>query len=422
MTLCSKIGVQFSIDATTKNDEFARFCVMLEVYGVRMHAYTASAHTCDLFVNRCQHIQLNALQVTISEPTRDLEYMTEGGYAPIDPGKLKSFLSSKGMSQEELGRLINCSRGVINRMITKKRTLPIHLVNAAKALGTSPVALQPSSDYHEPDEPTWEIPPPRGWKVIGFIRRFTKAANGLAYCVAQLENEHIPQKFSRGKFYQLSDVQSINREEFVYRLVRHPTICTMLRDSDLIVKCLDVRPFTNNSAWWVLDEWIDGQSLDELMDEEVVISRENTEWIASSILDGLTDLHRADVIFRELAPERVYVLPKQSKVTLTDFELARLGEGMPSVSGDWKTPNPYRAPEIGTYDPTVKVDIFSWAAIVIEMLCGDPLANQKQLSEYVHDEATVKLLLQCRSAKPSARPESISEVQNLWTNRKVSNR
>lgn len=356
--------------------------------------------------------------MTSSDPTSNLEYKIVDGYAPVDPEKIRSLLRSKGISQEKLGTLIHSSRATVYRMLSQEKTLSIHLENVAKVLGAIPSALQPSSDYYELDEPGWEIPPPRGWEIVRFVRRFTKAANGLAYFVAKLESKHVPQKFSRGKFYQLSDVQSMNRKEFVDRLVRHPTVCSMLKGSELVVRNLDVRPFANDSAWWVLDEWIEGLSLNEFMEDSESIAFSDIRWIASSILDGLSDLHRSDVIFRELAPERVYVLSEQSQILLTDFELAKLGDGIPSVSGDWKIPNPYRAPEIGEYSPSVKVDIYSWAAIVAEMFTGDPNADLERLADCVQHEETAKLLVRCRHPKPSARPESLELVRadwNSWT-------
>ena len=125
---------------------------------------------------------------------------------------------------------------------------------------------------------------------------------------------------------------------------------------------------------------------------------------------------------RELAPERIYVSDDFRRVTLTDFEMAKiLGDGVPSVSGEWKTINPYRAPEhIPDSDearvatPGIKGDIYSWSAVICKMLTGNPQCEASALQSAMSDEKIVDRLLRCRSKIAKRRPNSVEAVLEDW--------
>jgi len=56
------------------------------------------------------------------------------------------------------------------------------------------------------------------------------------------------------------------------------------------------------------------------------------------VASGLQALHNSGVVFRELAPTRVLSGAKDGRAVLTDFELAKLMDGSPSVSSEWPPP------------------------------------------------------------------------------------
>ena len=84
---------------------------------------------------------------------------------------------------------------------------------------------------------------------------------------------------------------------------------------------------------------------------------------------GLQALHAADVVFRELAPARVLIADKDHRAVLTDFELARLLDGSPSVSSEWPE-DPYRAPEVDGGSATVQSDLYSFGKLALSAAAG----------------------------------------------------
>ena len=60
------------------------------------------------------------------------------------------------------------------------------------------------------------------------------------------------------------------------------------------------------------------------------------------IAGGLSALHRAQIVMRELAPSRVLLAKSDGRAVLTDFELAKLLAGGPTVSPGEEWPeDPY---------------------------------------------------------------------------------
>ena len=100
-----------------------------------------------------------------------------------------------------------------------------------------------------------------------------------------------------------------------------------------------------------------------------------------------------------------------------------LPEGSVSVSGRWKknAGNPFRAPEhipyseeARTAEAGIKGDVFSWAAVMIDLLTGNPSANEATLLAALGDAPLSRFLFRCRSKKASVRPNNVSEVLETW--------
>ena len=98
-----------------------------------------------------------------------------------------------------------------------------------------------------------------------------------------------------------------------------------------IVVNLTSTPVANDEGWWVIDAWVGEKTLADYL-RAASWPRERLPRLLLEIARGLEALHNAGIVFRELAPSRVLISDKDGGAVLTDFELAKLLDGAPSVS------------------------------------------------------------------------------------------
>ncbi len=300
--------------------------------------------------------------------------------------------------------------------------MEVELLEAiAIQLNTSPESLCPLRSYKPRTAPKSDIVAPPNWDFVSIHQSRVFVANGVSYYVAKLQNQIVKEQFARGKFYDMIRVPQSSLDTLKERLKRHPEVCQRLEKAKAtrIGRNCIVEPFLEDTAWWVIDDWIDGETLTTILQSDRKLSDGEIKTIATEILIGLGELHQNKVAFREMTPDRIYVNDDFSQCILTDFELAKILQDVPTVSGEWRTRNPYRAPEnlesstIGSLNYP-RTDIYSWAAIVIELFTGDPAAKPEALAAKLSDSSIVTFLLKCRSRDFSKRPTNIEEVQNDW--------
>ena len=88
--------------------------------------------------------------------------------------------------------------------------------------------------------------------------------------------------------------------------------------------------------------------------------------VMTGIACGLKALHRAGIIRRELSPRFVLLREADDRPILMDLELAKLSEGVPTVSPQEWPEDPYRAIEVGGDAPIdARADLYSWGRIFV---------------------------------------------------------
>jgi serine/threonine protein kinase len=133
------------------------------------------------------------------------------------------------------------------------------------------------------------------------------------------------------------------------------------------------------------------------------------------IANALQTMHATDVVRRELSPRFVIVRSVDRSAVLTDFELAKLLDGAPTVSPkDGWPDDEYRAIETDSHaNVDARADIYSWGRILIRATCGtlpakgqeaDALANAKL------PPAVKRVALSCVAMPRSDRPDSMTKV------------
>ena len=97
---------------------------------------------------------------------------------------------------------------------------------------------------------------------------------------------------------------------------------------------------------------------------------------------------------------------------LTDFELAKLLDGSPSVSGEWPE-DPFRAPEVGGGETMVQADLYSLASVAAAAVAGpefNPGCSRDLLKKAGIPKRLQKLLLDSLESTATLRPSSLSPV------------
>ena len=249
------------------------------------------------------------------------------------------------------------------------------------------------------------------WLVDCGVTDHVTAANQLQFKTWKLRHEHLP-KLARGKLYDLERMSSDERERCRALLLRHPLVCTKIGRHPNIIANISTCEDRSKDGWWVIDEWIDGQTLKDLR-RRTDIGFDLALSIGISMAQALRVLHSHDIIKREFRPESILIEQTSNRVVLTDFELAKLLDGSPTVSLGELSNDPYRAPEAESEDVDSRADIFAFGRIVIELLCGRLPQFGKERDALVSSGVPSKFaafLGKCVSISRNARPSNMDRV------------
>lgn len=349
-------------------------------------------------------------------------------YVRLDPRKLDFLRLKKGWNLDTL-----FAKAAEGETPLDKRTVKAILdgqsafLNSAKAVADLLGAEDLVSVLHP--ELLDEIGPPSGWgtpleffstvgqwDVIEAIADAEQASNGLQYDVWKVRHRHIPNRFGRAKCYDLSQLSDKDRTRLRAQLTRHSEVCDRLGPQPHVARNYDAIPWEHDTWWWVIDESVDGESLATILARGRLPTTQ-IPILMRQIASGLESLHSKQIVRRELSPRFVTIRAADQAALLTDFELAKLLDGSPTVSPKRAWPDDeYRAMEVdsdATIDP--RADIYSWGRILVHAACGSlppRLAEGAALAQADIPSAMRKLATACVSAPPSDRPATITEVIN----------
>ena len=249
-------------------------------------------------------------------------------------------------------------------------------------------------------------------------------SNGLRYELWQLKHRHEKRHFVRGKRYLISECSVKDQRLMKNYLTRHGDICNKLQDCAQIPRHHTTVPDPGRMAWWILDEWIDGRTLAQVLEHRDRLAGKGTEnklsvklpHVMREIALALQSLHQAGVIRRELSPRFVLLKDTDDSVVLTDFELGKLLDGSPSVGPDEWPDDLYRAPEVQGRKLTkddFNVDVYSWGRILVRAATGclPPRGEEGAMLDAVDLPPQVRdMAKKCVSPVCYDRPQSINAV------------
>ena len=333
----------------------------------------------------------------------------DNGTVGLCGDRIAYHMQRKGWSQQKLAEEAKISASTVSLLRGDNHSATWKVAEKLRcALGLDSIdQLRPINNLHsESSENVNE------WVLEKALTQWITASNQLQFRIWRLRHEHVS-KFSRGKCYDLVSMSSAAKENCKAHLTRHAEVCTRIQ-SDQIIRNLTTCEEDSGNRWWVIDEWVDGDMLSNYAREKT-IGLSQARIISKDILLAIGVLHERDILCRELSPDTVIVKPDMSAV-LTEFELAKLLDGSPTVSNKYWKSDPYRAPEAESDDVDARADIYSWARITTELLLGvlpDVDAEREELNGLKIDKNVKEALCKSLSVSRRRRPSSASELVEL---------
>ena len=249
------------------------------------------------------------------------------------------------------------------------------------------------------------------WERLKHREQGRQAANGLYFIVCQMRHRHTSGRLGRGKYYVLSWLREELKSGIQHKLSRHAEVCALVGPHAHVATNLSSTPTAGDDGWWVVDEWVGERSLADLL-ESGTLPLEMLPRLLHEVALGLAALHQVGIVFRELAPARVLIADRDNRCVLTDFELAKLTEGVPSVSGDWPE-DPFRAPEVDGGQVTAAADIYSFGKLAVSAIAGNtsgPEDAGKLLSNTRMPKRLAGLIQKSLSPLPADRPQNLQPL------------
>lgn len=258
------------------------------------------------------------------------------------------------------------------------------------------------------------------WEVSEVVVPLITIANGLQYEVCRMRHRFRPNRLARGKCFDLSRTATHIHNRLRTALERHVEVCERFIGDTHIARNETVCPDKTGHYWWVIDEWIPGRTLAAMLNDNPPAVLD-VPHVLRTIANTLESLHAMKIYLRELSPQHVQICGGDRQVVLTDFELAKLSDGSPTVSPAEKwPPDEYRAPEVGgpnSIDATA--DLYSWGRILVHAATGALPTRGKEadaLARVKLPPAVHKIALACVALPRSDRPKSMTEVLHAIRN------
>ena len=174
-------------------------------------------------------------------------------------------------------------------------------------------------------------------------------------------------------------------------------------------------------------EYIDGTSLREVIREKSPMMAQEVFPYITQIKEAISYAHKKGILHRDIKPENI-LITKEGVVKITDFGLAVLLSKETIRSAIAGTPV-YMAPETWKGKFTRQSDLWSFAAVVYEMLSGKPPFYGETLEELrksikrgnlpkiprINPEA-MNVLKRALNPKPNERYKSVDDFYNSLKN------
>ncbi len=206
-------------------------------------------------------------------------------------------------------------------------------------------------------------------KVLGgryeIIEKVGDGGMGIVYkAKCKLLNRYVAVKVLRNEF--------VSDEQFVKKFRRESQAVASLSHPNIVgIYDVGVEEGEEHDIHYIVMEYIDGKTLEEIIQEKGKLSAEETVYYSTQIAEALEHAHKNNIIHRDIKPHNIMVT-KDNRIKVTDFGIARAATSSTltttsSVIGSVHYFSPEQAR--GGYTDE-RSDIYSLGIVMYEMILG----------------------------------------------------
>ncbi len=281
---------------------------------------------------------------------------------PTSP-ELLTLLYDQGRTHEDQRRFNEARRtfGQLKKRRRGYRDVAARLVRleapAAKPLGPGAQNLAQTLVLNA-------APAPRQLGRYSIERELGRGAMGSVYLA---QDPHIARQLAI-KTLPYGHLDAGERQTVKARFFREAEAAGRLRHPQ-IVSVYDVGE-ESDLAYIVMD-YIEGQPLNDLARKDRLLPAAKVYALIAQVAEALAYAHSQQVVHRDIKPGNILYRPETSRITVTDFGIARIAEGAHTQTGEifgsplYMSPEQIRGQKVGPAS-----DIFSLGVTFYQLLCG----------------------------------------------------